>query len=205
MTTWVFVRHGESVANAARVLSGWDDVALTPRGEEQARAVGEQLATYAVDRAISSDLCRASRTAELALERWSAATGRRAPRLERDGRLRERNLGGWQGLSYDALRDRGDTSVLVDWQGRPPGGESLQDLAWRLTAALMVLESQRHAETTLVVAHGGVIRALLGLVDGVSTAELGKATIANATPHARTLPAGRWAELYVSLEAELAD
>lgn len=201
MTTWVFLRHGESVANAARVLSGWNDVALTETGIAQARAAGEAMSTHRFDRALTSDLQRARHTAELALEAWAAATGHTAPLLEQEGRLRERNLGGWQGLGYDAVRQRGDSMTLTGWTTRPPGGESLEDLAWRTVAALMVLESERLAQTVLVVAHGGVLRTLLGLVDGLQWDEIGKNKVANAIPHVRTLDGGRWAECFAQLEA----
>lgn len=201
MTTWVFLRHGESVANAARVLSGWNDVALSPTGRDQARAAGTALAGHRFDRALTSDLQRAHHTARLVLEAWAAATGQPAPPLEQDGRLRERNLGGWQGLGYDLVRSRGDSATLTGWATRPPGGESLEDVAWRTVAALMVRESERHAETVLVVAHGGVLRVLLGLLDGVPVAALGKNKVANAVPHTRTLQSGRWAECFAELEA----
>ena len=32
MSQWIFLRHGESVANAGGFLAGWDDVPLTPLG-----------------------------------------------------------------------------------------------------------------------------------------------------------------------------
>ncbi len=201
MITWVFLRHGESTANADRVLSGWNDVALTEAGIAQARAAGAAMVQHPFDRALASDLQRAHQTAALALEAWSEARGCPAPTLERDARLRERNLGGWQGLGYDRLRQRGDSATLTGWSTRPPGGESLEDLAWRTVAALMVLESQRLANTALVVAHGGVVRTLLGLVDKTPLEELGKNKVANAVPHVRCLPAGHWAECFAELEA----
>lgn len=201
MITWVFLRHGESVANAARVLSGWNDVALTDAGLAQARAAGAAMAQHRFDRAIASDLQRAHRTAGLALEAWAKASGHTAPALELDARLRERNLGGWQGLGYDTLQQRGDSATLTGWATRPPGGESLEDLAWRTVAALMVLESERMADTILVVAHGGVVRSLLGLIDGTPRDEIGKNKVANAVPHARRLSAGHWAECFAELEA----
>ena len=43
MSHWIFIRHGESVANKARVFSGHQDVPLTELGKEQAAAAGEWL------------------------------------------------------------------------------------------------------------------------------------------------------------------
>src|ERR1700691_6088778 len=44
MAELVLLRHGESAWNAADVFTGWTDVALSERGERQARAAGELLA-----------------------------------------------------------------------------------------------------------------------------------------------------------------
>ena len=37
----IFVRHGETDWNAARIYQGWTDVPLNALGERQARAVGD--------------------------------------------------------------------------------------------------------------------------------------------------------------------
>ena len=70
MPRWIFVRHGESVANQAGRFSGWQDVSLTARGKAQARAVGEQLLSHKIDQVLSSDLKRARATAQLAMAIW---------------------------------------------------------------------------------------------------------------------------------------
>ena len=43
MVKLVLVRHGESVANAANVYTGWNDVPLTEKGREQAKMAGERI------------------------------------------------------------------------------------------------------------------------------------------------------------------
>ena len=78
-STWLFLRHGESVANAARRLSGWEDVALTPAGEDQAKVAGAELSQWPLARVLSSDLRRARRTAAIALEAWHERRGAAPP------------------------------------------------------------------------------------------------------------------------------
>jgi broad specificity phosphatase PhoE len=191
----VFLRHGESAANAAGVVSGWDDVPLTPRGEAQARSAGIALAAGAPLRhAVTSDLRRAHHTASGALAALAEA-GSPAPALQVEGRLRERNLGRWQGRPYAQLRETGESETLVSWGGRPPGGESNADLAWRVLGALADLEDRLGRGAILVVAHGGVIRAVLGLLDGVPRDALAKAHIPNARPLSRAVAPGTWAAL----------
>lgn len=199
---WVFLRHGESVANAAGVVSGWDDVPLTAAGVVEARAAGVALAAGGPLRhAVTSDLLRAHDTALAALGAMGDVGGE-APPLQVEGRLRERNLGRWQGLPYAQLRATGESETLVSWAGRPPGGESNADLAWRVLGALADIEVQQGVGATLVVAHGGVIRAVLGLLDGVPREALAKAHIPNARPMERVVARGTWASLMDSVAAD---
>lgn len=110
-----------------------------------------------------------------------------------DPTLRERRLGEWDHRSLDALRASGEVEILLRWSSRPPGGESLADMAAR---ALPWLAARPDSDAPrLIVAHGGLIRTILGLVDGVDTEELGRHPVANAQPIERVVTAARWAEL----------
>lgn len=186
MSHWIFLRHGESRANRERWLSGHVDVELTERGREQAREAGRQLAAIPIARAWSSDLRRAYETARIAL------SGRGVP-LAADPALRERRLGQWNRRSLDALRASGEVETLLSWEGRPPGGESLRDLAARVLPWLAARPDSDRPR--LIVAHGGLIRTLLGLVDGQPPEVLSRRRIANAEPIERIVPAARWVEL----------
>lgn len=195
---WVFLRHGQSEANAARRLAGWVDSPLTELGRQQARAAGLAMAQERFVRVLSSDLVRASETARLALESWSRHTGLEAPPLALHRDLRERNLGSAQGLTMAESRASGVMDCLISWDRRPsPEGESNELLARRLLPALEALGEVEG--TTLVVAHGGVIRVLLGLIDGAPRERIGLERIANCEPHVRELSEGTWARLRRSL------
>ncbi len=189
MARWIFVRHGQSVANVERWLSGHVDTPLTPLGREQARAAGQELQDVPLARAFTSDLVRAHDTARLVLH------GREVP-LEVTTALRERFLGDWASQRIDALRASGEMSVMLGWETGPPGGESQAMLARRVLRWLATVdEVEGH---TLIVAHGGVIRVLLGLIDGVPLHDIGKNRIANARPNVRDLEPGTWTELVAS-------
>jgi broad specificity phosphatase PhoE len=193
-STWLFLRHGESTANAARRLSGWEDVALTERGEAQARLAATDLAAHPLARVLTSDLRRAKHTAELCLAQWVELRQEAHPPIQIDSKLRERNLGEFQGQELDVLRASGETQLLLGWNTRPPGGESHSDLAAR---ALPLLAQLPDIEgPTLLVAHGGLIRTLLGLLDDLPLEQIGKNRVANAVVIERTLSPGRWIELY---------
>ena len=172
MTEWVFLRHGQSFANAEGWLSGWDDVGLTPLGEEQARAAGVALRDVDIGRVLTSDLQRAWRTADLAV-------GERRPPLHRTGDLRERHMGRLQGLRRESMTEE-YWSWLRSWEAGPPGGESLGRAVAR---ALAVLRHWDDGTPTLVVAHGSLLRGVIGILDGIHPDEVARLpSAANAEP-----------------------
>ena len=61
----LLARHGETAWNAEGRYQGQSDIALSPVGEAQARALGARLRDVRIDRAIASPLSRALRTASL--------------------------------------------------------------------------------------------------------------------------------------------
>jgi broad specificity phosphatase PhoE len=173
VTEWIFVRHGESVANAEGWLSGWSEVALTPAGEAQAEAVGALLRETPFARCLVSDLRRAVRTAQIAL----AARGGPPVPLHVLPELRERHMGALQGEPFAAVRDDGrHARWLAPWDVGPPGGESHAVSVGRLRAALRLWDDGR---PTLVVSHGSVLRGLLASLDGAEPAS--RAPTPNAT------------------------
>ncbi|NMA70517.1 MAG: histidine phosphatase family protein [Firmicutes bacterium] len=165
MTLLYLVRHGETDWNRTMRIQGHSDIELNDHGVAQARRLGARLARWPIDRAIASDLVRAQETARLAL-------GDRAIPLELDERLRERNFGEWEGLTREEVEARDPEGARrwreEPWTFRPPGGESLADVARR---ALPVVEELREeGGRVLIVSHGGTLRAilrhLLGWPDG---------------------------------------
>jgi probable phosphoglycerate mutase len=140
------VRHGETTANAADVLSGWSDVPLTPKGEDQARALKPVLAGHSFDGVWSSDLRRAIATAELAVGSQ--------PRT--DVRLREMCFGEIESLPWASIDASLREGLLAFVSFRAPGGEDLDAFKARVTDFANRLPPGRH----LVFTHGGAIRAL---------------------------------------------
>lgn len=192
MTTWILIRHGESTANLARRLSGWHDVELTKKGIRQARAAGEMIANHPIDRVISSDLRRAADTARHAMAVWAEARGAAPPSIETTAQLRERNLGRLQGGHIDKLRAAGRLSPLLGWDTAPPDGESLQTVIARCIPALLSVDGPG---CVAVFAHGGVIRGLTGLLEGVPLSEIGVRKVPNAIPIPVELHEGDWGRL----------
>ncbi|MDJ0852122.1 MAG: histidine phosphatase family protein [Myxococcota bacterium] len=153
------VRHGETPGNAGRVVQT-PETELSARGEEQARRLAQRLAGAGVARILSSDLARATGTAEA----LRASTG--AP-LELEPLLQERNFGDVRGTPYAEL----DFDLFApDYE--PPGGESWAvfharvDLAWERVRAA----AGRTSGHLAVVTHGLVCSSLAARHLGVATA-----------------------------------
>ena len=195
MNRWIFLRHGESVANQNRVFSGHEDVDLTDKGIRQAMEAGPTVSAILngdpINQVLSSDLQRARKTAQLVIQ--SAGLHNH---IEQSPALRERHLGAWQGRSIDELKKQGARSILHSWTGRAPNGESLAELAHR---SVRFLSQVPDTSCTLLVGHGGLIRTLLGLIDGTKRSEIGKLNIPNAVPFTRLIETKRWEQLLTEL------
>ena len=185
MGRWYFVRHGQSVANRDGWLAGHFDAPLTDHGIEQARSLQPQLQALTVGQAFSSDLVRAQETARLALKGTTLTPTPLAV-------LRERDLGAWEGLDVAQLREQGTMDVLLQWDGRPPGGESQRQVAQRV---LTWMVAQDTATPIALFIHGGIIRAITGLLDDLPLADIGKRKIKNAVVIERTISNDRLEEL----------
>jgi probable phosphoglycerate mutase len=162
----LLARHGETPWNAEGRYQGQEDIALSATGEAQARALGERLRDVRIDRAVSSPLARARRTAELALGEA------RAPMLSTDAGFMEIAHGEWEGLLAAEIRER-DPERARAWREAPhevlmPGGESLQHVLDRAWPALeRACAGLGDDDTLLVVAHDAVNRVLLCRVLGL--------------------------------------
>ncbi len=148
----ILVRHGETVQNVAGIAQGWNDSALSERGERQVARLAERIAAHPVDRLYSSPLGRAMATARVI----SAATGRDVTPVDE---LREMSYGSWEGRSFLEVR-REDAAGYGRWIEDPdaacPGGESHADVRRRLEIAIGKLEPT--AKRVVVVTHGTAIR-----------------------------------------------
>ena len=190
MTQWVFVRHGESVANREGWLAGWLDAPLTSMGFEKARMLARTMPAF--DRVFTSDLGRAVETARILAP---------AARIEIVQALRERRLGEWEGLNRAQLRADGRFDRLMTWEGTPPGGESHRDIARR---ALGWLATVPDGSDVLVVGHGGTLRATLGWLDGLPPEQIGTWSMHNLEVVVRHADQATWKARLQALDEAMA-
>jgi alpha-ribazole phosphatase len=154
----VLCRHAEPEAAARGRVCGRIDVGLSPAGETQADLLAASLASERPSALYASPVRRALETAE----RIGSALGLE-PRLDR--RLRELDFGELDGLTYGEVEARWpelyETWMRAPTEVRFPGGESFADLKRRAVEAVADIVTAHDGETAVVVAHAGVLRAVL--------------------------------------------
>ncbi|MCB2056847.1 MAG: 2,3-diphosphoglycerate-dependent phosphoglycerate mutase [Novosphingobium sp.] len=198
MPRLILVRHGQSQWNLENRFTGWWDVDLTAKGEDEARAAGALLKERGMlpTVAFTSFQTRAIRTLHFALE----AAGRLWIPETKDWRLNERHYGGLTGLDKAETAARhGDEQVRIwrrsfdtpppvledgsqfDLKADPryagiaiPSTESLKDTIARVLPYYQaaIAPALQAGETVLVAAHGNSLRALVKHLSGISDAEI---------------------------------
>lgn len=144
-----FLRHGETDYNAAGLSQGALDIALNATGRAQAAAAGPLLAGEGITAIISSPMQRARETGEIINEFLHL------PMAFEPG-LREVIFGGMEGKPL--------LPWFTDWlEGNftPPGAESFAEVLTRVEQAMV---RTLRPGPLLIIAHGGVFRALRDLM-----------------------------------------
>jgi 2,3-bisphosphoglycerate-dependent phosphoglycerate mutase len=207
----VLLRHGESVWNRENRFTGWTDVDLSERGQQEAQEAGRLLKEggYVFDTAFTSVLKRAIRTLWYSLDALDLMW---IP-VEKDWRLNERHYGALQGLNKaETAHKHGDDQVKI-WRrsydippppltpdderhpSRDPRYVSLDPNVLPLTESLkdtvarfLPYWHQAIAPTivagrrVIIAAHGNSLRALVKYLDDVSEADILELNIPTGIP-----------------------
>ena len=198
MPRLILVRHGQSQWNLENRFTGWWDVDLTPKGEDEARAAGVMLKNAGLlpSLAFTSLQSRAIKTLHFALE----TAGRLWIPEIKDWRLNERHYGGLTGLDKaETTAQHGEAQVKIwrrsfdipppvledgsafDLKSDPryagiaiPQTESLKDTIARVLPYYesTIAPQLRAGETVLIAAHGNSLRALVKHLSGISDEDI---------------------------------
>jgi alpha-ribazole phosphatase/probable phosphoglycerate mutase len=151
MTHFCLIRHGQTDWNLEGRYQGQSDVPLNEKGHAQAKALADQLCKYVFAAIFSSDLSRARQTA-------GSIAGVLGLTVQLDPRLREIGLGEWEGILVTDIKEHYEQlweQRLVDpANSRPPGGETVSEVATRMYAALDGISRLYPAENVLIASHG---------------------------------------------------
>ncbi|WP_334147952.1 histidine phosphatase family protein [Microbacterium sp.] len=177
MTLLTLVRHGQTDWNLSRRIQGSTDIPLNDTGRADAHAAAERLAAGTHHAVYSSPLLRARETAQIIADRLGLPLGEAVPDV------REREFGEGEGMLVEEY-----IAAYGDWHAEVPGAESLDAVGDRAIAAMhrIARASRRRtapiAESVIVVAHGGVIRAVIDHVSGGTLPRTGE-VLANGSAH----------------------
>ena len=211
MATLVLLRHGESEWNSKNLFTGWVDVDLTAKGEDQARSGGRLLRDKGLLPTVvhTSLLTRAIRTSNLALEECE----RTWLPVRRSWRLNERHYGALQGKDKkQTLETYGEEQFMLwrrsydvppppidagsEWDNAGdiryaglapevvPATECLSDVVDRMLPYWYdgIVPDLRAGETVLVVAHGNSLRGLVMHLDGLTREQVIELNIPTGQP-----------------------
>jgi broad specificity phosphatase PhoE len=171
---YVIARHGESTLNSENRISGDPtiEIALTEKGRDEARLLGQQLAHVPLELCLHTRFSRTRQTAEIAL------AGRQVP-LEVEPLLDDIKVGELEGSTLDEYRAWKRAHKRSD---DFPAGESLDDAARRYAEAYRKIR-QRPEQSILIVTHEIPLRYAINAAGGSSDLDGPTHQLANATPY----------------------
>lgn len=166
-TILYLVRHGATPSNEEkprRLQGSGVDSSLSPRGEKQAKQVGEFLASIPLDVVFCSPLKRARETAEQIASRHDLE----ASVVEQ---LREVNVGRWERLDWGTICEQfpDDYQRFIEDSAQHgyAGGESFTDVVNRVGPVFEELLAGNVGKRIAIVAHSVVNRTWLASLLGV--------------------------------------
>ncbi len=153
-TTFIVVRHGQSLDNEEMRFGGDGPAPLTDLGQRQAEVTATTLAELDIDAVVSSDLVRARATGQAI----ASACG---CELALDQGLRERSLGKFNGLLFSEFCQ----GFPEDWRRlragdatyEPPGGETIDTVFARVSQSLDRILADHRGRRVVLVSHGVAI------------------------------------------------
>ena len=211
MATLILIRHGQSEWNELNLFTGWHDVDLTAKGEDEARTAGRLIREAGLEPDVvhTSLQRRAIRTANLALE----VVDRLWIPTRRHWRLNERHYGDLQGRNkaetaekYGAEQvklwrrsyDIPPPALSIDDERHPrfdpryamlppdllPATECLKDVVLRMIPYWHdhICTDLLEGRVVLVAAHGNSLRALRKHLDGISDEAIVELEIPTGVP-----------------------
>ena len=161
------IRHGKSVDNVNKTVSGRSLTTLSEEGVAQAKAFTSDL-NY--DVIFVSSLTRAKQTGEIIAEKYPNAV------IQETDLIIEKYFGKIEGRKWEELEQEfpqfkdniyeiGDHPELTE-------GESIETIEQRVKEFIQIIENKYKGLNILVVTHGGLMRVLYKLLTNCSEEDL---------------------------------
>ncbi len=184
MAQLVITRHGQSAWNLENRFTGWVDVDITAKGEQEALAAGQKLKGFHFDCAFTSNLKRAQRTLDIILKE----IGQENIPVTKDEALNERHYGDLQGANKAETEEKFSKEQVHIWRRSfdvaPPNGESLKDTADRVIPYfdLNIAPLLQQGRNIIISAHGNSLRALIMHIEKLTPDEILKVELPTGVP-----------------------
>jgi broad specificity phosphatase PhoE len=157
----LFIRHAET--DMAGTFCGHSDPELNARGQSQIADLITEIHAEGIGMVYASDLRRAHATGIAVAQAFGVDCHVRPA-------LREINFGQWEGLTWEEIEQR-DGAYARRWIAQyphlaAPSGEGFYDFERRVLDEVQLLSCAAEGRRIAVVTHGGVIRTVLGALQG---------------------------------------
>lgn len=173
-----FIRHGQTDWNIRGMIQGSTDTELNENGIRQAEELSEKIISSGIkfSKIYTSMQKRALKTAQILSNAISVEY------MPVEG-LEEVNLGDWEGLSWQQVREKYPVEYDEWYHNRrytkAPNGESYQEMLERVLKAIYaIIESNN--DDVVIVTHGAVIMCLQCYITGTPFEEMTKFKTENA-------------------------
>tara|TARA_B100000609_G_scaffold198374_1_gene197852 strand:+ start:1986 stop:2726 length:741 start_codon:yes stop_codon:yes gene_type:complete len=206
----ILLRHGESQWNLENKFTGWTDVSLTKKGEEEAKQAGQRIIQegITVSSVYTSLLIRAIETTNIVCNEINFEHSR----ISYEWRLNERHYGALQGLNKSETATKYGEKQVKIWRrsydipppkidenddrhpkknkkfsninNSLPNGESLKNVIERLEPFWEAYFSNiiKSNKNHLIVAHSNSLRAIIKILDNLSSEEIVSVNLPTGVP-----------------------
>lgn len=177
LSTFIFLRHGHSAANAAGLLTGQlPGVGLSPQGKRDAQRLVQRIGKFKIDYLHVSPIERC----QLTIDPWlNSKYSRSLTSMQINDGISEIDFGKWSGRKLSSLRRDPLWKSVQETPSKVtfPDGESFRKVQRRAVAAVEEFRSIRGSKTHLIVSHSDTIKLITAHYLGIKLDEFQKLII----------------------------
>lgn len=174
MAKLILIRHGTSEWNEKGLWTGWTDIALAPKGIQEAKAAGESIRDIHIDIAFTSALQRAQQTLHYVLD----VKNQLDIPIFSSASLNEKSYGDLTGKNkWEVKAQYGEEQFKLwrrAWNAPIPNGETLKTVYERVIPYYLehILPALISGKNVLIAAHGNSLRTLIKYLDNINDQDI---------------------------------
>lgn len=158
MIRLILVRHGVTVCNENKLMSGFTDSKLSEKGKLQSNKLAKYLKDEKIDKIYITPFSRTRETIKKLAESNNI-------KIEETSKLNEINFGDFESLSFNEIEniypEEVDKMINKGFKYKYPNGESLEETFFRIRDEMKKIINDNDNSTILICSHGGTIRNII--------------------------------------------